>query len=362
MKFILAFWIWVWVLASFAVKAQIGGRFLFASSDAPQNARTLGMGGYTPALTNADPNMFLQNPALISKESSGQMGLNYASLFGQSGQTSVVLPWSLNEKTTLAGGVQYLGYGKFQAFDATGASQGNFTAADYAVSFGGSHQMGNFRLGANLQWFGSTVETYTAQALGLDLGAVYIHPKNQLRIGLTVQNIGFVYNDFTGSSTGNLPLDVRLGIAYKLQHMPLRFTITAHNLQRWDIAYVDPSTGTQLDASGNLIPREKTFGDILLRHFTFGGEFLLTKNFNLRFGYNHLINRELKLESVTGGAGFSFGAMVKIKGLEFAYSRGLYSVSGAASSISLVYNVANLFKPKALSNSEIKDEPKPVNN
>lgn len=326
--------------------AQIGGRFLFASQDAPQNARTLGMGGITPSLTNADPNMFLQNPALISKESSGQMGLNFTPMFGQANQTSLILPWNLNEKTTIAGAVQYVGYGKFQALDATGAAQGTFTASDFAVSMGGSHQLGNFRIGGNLQWFGSTIETYSANALGLDLGAVFINPKNQLRVGLTVQNIGFVYNDFNGATSSSLPLDVRLGVSYKLQHMPLRFTVTAHHLHQWDIAYVDPSSGTQLDASGNLIPKQKSFGDILLRHFAFGAEFLLSKNFNLRFGYNHLINRELKLDNVTGGAGFSFGAMVKIKGLEFAYSRGIYSVAGAANAISLVYNVQNLFKPK----------------
>ncbi|MDX5346979.1 MAG: hypothetical protein LPK19_07010, partial [Hymenobacteraceae bacterium] len=100
----------------------------------------------------------------------------------------------------------------------------------------------------------------------------------------------------------------------------------------------------------NEIKEEKKFFDQLARHFVFGGEFLLGKNFHVRAGYNHLRRKELRMEDASGGAGFSMGAMLRIRSFQLDYGRAWYHTAGAANYITVTSNLQSLFKPKEASN------------
>ena len=66
--------------------------------------------------------------------------------------------------------------------------------------------------------------------------------------------------------------------------MPLRFSLTAHNLTN--------SYGSYVPAGGS----EPSTVNKILRRVNFGAEVLLHRNVNLMIGYNYLVHQELKLE------------------------------------------------------------------
>ena len=72
------------------------------------------------------------------------------------------------------------------------------------------------------------------------------------------------------------------------------------------------------------------WGDNLARHFTAAAELLLGKGLNLRLGYNHLQARELRLDNVSGGAGFSYGAMVRIAQFQLDYTYATLQAAGSS--------------------------------
>jgi len=84
----------------------------------------------------------------------------------------------------------------------------------------------------------------------------------------------------------------------------------------------------------------------VFRRLIFGTELLLSDNFQLRFGYNHLLRKELKQEATSGGAGFSFGLMLKVKRFEFSYARALYHSAGGSNTIQLTTNLSGIVKKK----------------
>ena len=47
------------------------------------------------------------------------------------------------------------------------------------------------------------------------------------------------------------------GPSIKPEHLPLRFSITAHHLQQLDIVYLDPNQRGQLDENGEEVKAKK---------------------------------------------------------------------------------------------------------
>ena len=85
-----------------------------------------------------------------------------------------------------------------------------------------------------------------------------------------------------------------------------------------------------------IIAQEKwVFGDRFMRHITVGSEFILSKNFNLRVGYNYRRRQELKLEDKPGTAGFSYGFGVRVSKFHISYGRSVYHLAGPSNHISV---------------------------
>jgi hypothetical protein len=139
---------------------------------------------------------------------------------------------------------------------------------------------------------------------------------------------------------------VQLGTTIKPEHMPLRFTFTAHHLQQWNIQYLDPNARGTLDANNVEVKPSFNFGDNLARHFTAAAELLLGKGLSLRMGYNHLQARELRLDNVGGGAGFSFGAMIKISQFQLDYTYATLQAAGSSNYFTLSRSLDSFLKKK----------------
>jgi hypothetical protein len=107
--------------------------------------------------------------------------------------------------------------------------------------------------------------------------------------------------------------------------MPFRFNIVAHQLQRFDLTYNQFLKSNSIDLSGEqTFSPEATFGEKVFRHFTFGTELVLGKNFGIMAGYSHQRRREMAPDIRPGVAGFSWGIHFKVSKVQIAYSSMAY--------------------------------------
>lgn len=317
--------------------SQIGGQRSFEFLNLPTNATTTALGGANISLTNGNPLMLLQNPALSDSLNSQQIGFGYLGYYTGIRQSTLSYVHEVKGKL-FNFGVNYLDYGDFQGFDVAGAPTQDFQAKEYAVNIGTSHSLGLFTLGANVKFAHSLIESYTASAILFDVGGVFRPKNNNWTISLLAKNIGFILFDYEGAESSELPFDLQLGTSFKPEFMPLRFSITASNLLRDNIAFVNSALNPNEQKPG--------FGDAFFRRINIGSELLLGKGFRLMVGYNHRIRRELRLQQLSGGAGFSFGMFLKIKMFEITYARSTFHAAGGINHVTLVTNLKKFQKTK----------------
>jgi hypothetical protein len=311
---------------------QLGGRRAFAFLDVPNNARLAALGGVNTSLADRDINFVYANPALAGDTLAGVASASYQFYTADIGQATFAYGHTFKKLGTLVMGVQHLGYGTIKSYDDTGADLGDFRSGETLLTVARTHQVRYFRVGVALKAAFSSIAGYHANALMVDLGGVFVHPRQDLRVGLVVKNLGFILSEYSETSNSTLPLDVRIGATFKPEHMPLRFSITAYNLARTSAIYDDPA-----DNADNARALDK-----VLRRFNFGAELLLHRNVNLLLGYNYRVHQELRLQNAGGGAGISLGFSARVRSFEFVFSRGGLVAGSAAYTLSLAANIDNM--------------------
>jgi hypothetical protein len=314
--------------------AQYGGRKSLEFLNVPVSARLSGLGGVGISHFNKDINYLFNNPSAYDDSVGGWASANYLFYVADIGQTSFSYAHDFGKIGMLSFGVQHIGYGEIVTYDVTGAETGSFHSGETAVLVGKNHAIGNYRVGANLKFVTSNIAGFRASALMLDFGGMFVHPTQDLTIGLVIRNFGVRLSNYSGTERLGLPFDVQLGSTFHPAHMPLRFTITAYNLTKY-AAYDDPSDD---EPSGAL--------DKALGHLNFGVEVLLHRNVNVLLGYNFLRRQELK--GVSDGAGLSLGLSAKIKTFELVVSRATYSAGNASYALTLATNIDKIIKPGQL--------------
>lgn len=245
---------------------------------------------------------------------------------------------------TLAMGIHYINYGSMVERDETGTELGSFRPQDLAIMIAKSHTIGVFTLGGSLKYAASSITpAYTSYALMVDAGGIFRHPTRDFTIGLVIKNVGFAIKKYDKDIPSRTPFDIQLGASYKLEHIPLRFSLAAHHLYKFDIVYLDTLQNKKYDLDGNEIPQKKTFADKALRHFIIGTEFLLSKNLHARVAYNFQRRREMRLEDKAGTVGFSWGIMLRVKAFELDFSRAAYSLAGGRNWITVTMDMGRMF-------------------
>ena len=310
--------------------AQLGGKKSFEFLNVPNNARLAALGGINVSLADRDVNSMFSNPTLVGDTLTGFASASYQFYVADVGQTTAAYGHKFRKIGTLTFGIQYLNYGQIKSYDATGAEIGTYRSGETALVVSKSHQISNFRFGAALKMAFSSIAGYRANAVMMDIGGLFVHPRQDFTVGLTIKNVGFVMSDYSETSNSRLPFDVRIGATLKPEHMPLRFSLAAYNLtDRYDPN--EPSDG---DETGTVTK--------IFRHINFGAEVLLHRNFNLMVGYNYLVHQELKLENAGGIAGISFGFSATIRSFEFVFSRSAYMVGNAGYTFTISKNIETL--------------------
>lgn len=299
----------------------------FASLELPSNAFISGLGGMNVSITDYNVDLFRNNPALSSDTLNGWASANYLFYFAGTGLSSFAYQHDFKNIGPLSFGINHLSLGSIDGYDIIGTPTGTFNSGETTLTVGKSHQTNHFRFGVNINGVFSNLAGYRASALLVDLGGAFVHPVKDLSVGLVIKNVGVVLNEYSPTSTSQLPFDVQAGITYKPEHMPIRFSGTVYRLVDYKIPY--ELSGSNMDQVSTL--------DKVMSHLTFGAELMVHKNVGILFGYNFLKHKELKMEAAGGGSGVSVGALARLKQLNFTFSRVGY-VTGGAYQFSLSMN------------------------
>ncbi len=331
------------------VNGQIGGQHVYDFLNLPASARVNALGGNLITVKDDDASLAFHNPSLLNPSMHQELffntGLYVAGInFGYTGYAHHVDKW----KTTLHGAMQYISYGKFIQADITGTNTGEFKSSEIALTTGAGYQYSDkLSFGANLKLVYSKLESYNSVGLSTDLGVTFADTTSNFTATLVFKNVGLQLSAYDDQREP-LPFDVQFGISKRLKHVPFRFSVIAHHLQRWNILYDDPDSVEQTSLFGEEINDRSNFSlfiDNFFRHFIFNGEVLIGKNdvFKLRLGYNHLRKAELSVKNLGSFAGFSTGVGIKIKQFRIDYGIAFYHLAGNLNQFTLSTNI-NRFK------------------
>ena len=304
----------------------------FSFLNTPAHARLAALGGVNISLTDRDVNFFTNNPALAGDTLDGFASASYQFYLADIGQSTLSYQHRFNKIGSLAFNVQHINYGTIKSYDASGAELGDLYSRETALTAGKYFQSSSFRFGANLKAVFSNLAGYSATAMALDLGGVFIHPKKNVTLALAVKNVGLTLVDYSEGSSSSLPFDVQVGSTFKPEHMPFRFSITAFDLTNFDVPETEGDDVSTIDK--------------VVRHLNIGTELLLGKNVNILAAYNFRTRQDLRVEETGGGAGLSLGLSMNIKNIELVVSRSSYGPQQAAYGFTLSANTKTLLRKR----------------
>ncbi len=327
--------------------AQVGGNNTFEFLNLPISARLTALGGNNISTRDNDLNVAIANPSLLTDSMDNNVSLSYINYFADVNYGYAAYAKKFKKLGMFSAGIQYLDYGKFTRADDIGNADGTFGANEmcFSLSYARSVLDTNLTIGASIKTIYSQLESYTSWGSALDIGATYVRPKHGFAAAVVIKNIGRQWKTYSGSKEA-LPFEVQIGFSKKPKHVPFRFSVVYENLEKWDLTYVDPSVSTVDPLTGEAITpnKYKVFGDKLMRHIVIGGEFIITKNFFLRAGYNYQRRKELKIPEKRGMTGFSFGFGFRIYKFHFSYGRAVYHLAGATNNFSLSFDINSFYK------------------
>ncbi len=317
----------LWIIAN-PVFAQMGGSYSFAFVNIDPTARTAALGSSTMADFKKDLGVGYHNPAGLNADMDNISVLSYNNYLIDINSGFAAYVKHFESIGTFSGSITYNDYGRFDETDVTGKVIGQFWANDYVFQIGYGdvwEQDDRFTYGVNLKFLYSVYERYVATAFAVDLAGAYHNPENKFHASMLIRNIGYNVIPYFDERV-DLPFDIQLGISKKLQHNPLKMTILAHNLQQFDISYVNVnSRNKNIDLETGQVRNETVpLGDKIMRHFNFGAELVFSDNFQIRGGYNHQRRKELAPETIKGAAGFSWGMGIGIKKFTLDYAMVTY--------------------------------------
>ncbi len=293
------------------------GKSAFDFLNLPTSSHAYTLGGTNISIIDEDVNLIHQNPALLGPESHLQLGLNYMKYVGGINLGGATFAHRAGRHGAWAVGMQYYGYGSMKSADETGFITGEFSPKDIVLNGIYSHDFTlRLRGGINGKVIYSSYEQYTSWALAVDLGLNYYNADKDLSLSLVARNLGGQVKRYNNTFE-RMPIDVQLGYTQSFAHAPIRISVTACHLTRWNLPYLTIENNSQ---NGNSSITEnsvgnaaKRFGENLFRHLIFGIEFLPTDRIYIGLGYNYKTRTDMKTEKRNILSGFSIGGGIKVR-------------------------------------------------
>ena len=324
--------------------AQTGGNSTFEFLNLPSSARMAALGGNFLAIADDDLTLAYTNPSLINPSMHKGLALSFVDYFSDVNYGYASYAHSFSNTGTFAGTLHFIDYGRFISADPTGAQQGYFNASELAFNIGwGRNLDSNFTIGANIKGIYSSFETYTSTGLAVDIAASYINPENRFTLTLLVRNAGIQLTRYSPGDREPLPFEIAIGLSKRLEHVPLRFSVLATQLQKWDLTYDDPFLTETDPVTGE--PKKQSglsgIADKVMRHIVLGAEFQPFKALSFRVGYNYQKRQQMKVESKMSTVGFSWGIGLRISKFQFNYARSNDHLAGSPNYITLTTNLGD---------------------
>ena len=283
----------------------------------PVSAHAAALGGENITIIEDDPSLMFSNPALASSVSDKTVGLSYMNYMHGANYMGASYTKALGEKATLAGGVQYMNYGKMKEVDANNVQTGTFSANEIAIEGIFAYELArNLMGGITAKFITSYIGNYNSMAVGVDLGGRRIIKKRQWSVSLVAKNLGGQIKAYE-EDYGKMPIDVQVGVSKTFTALPVRLSATLVDLTHYDYRFIN--------------------------HLNLGADILLSESIWVGGGYNFRRSDEMTVGksdyASAHGAGFSVGAGINLEQfkLNLAYSK--YH----AASNSIIVNLAYTF-------------------
>lgn len=279
----------------------------------PFSPRQAVLGGDVVSIRDYDPNFAAINPAMMNIEMDNRLTVNYMSYLADSKFGTLSYVKDLERGHLFSLNARYMDYGKMPRTDENAMTSGDFSAMDAAVGAGYAYQIeDNWTIGANVNFVTSKIDTYTSMAVSGSVGISYYSERNKETLSLVARNFGYQMKPFNGVRE-RLPFRLDLGYTKILEQFPVALTITAHDLQQFNISQTTDLNG-----------QEVGFGRKILDHFSFGAELFPEQAFNIRFGYNVKRGNEMAVLDQRNFSGLSAGFGMKISYFRFDFSHMRY--------------------------------------
>ena len=322
-------------LAFSGLQAQVeGGRYVYEFLELSPSARATALGGRLPSVRDKDLSLSFLNPAALNAENHNNVSLQQnAHISGITHGTVAYAYHIAPKKLSLMGSIEHVSYGQFEGYDEVGQATGSFSASELALGLGASYQASDkWSFGLQVKGVFSRYEAYSSRGWAANLGMIYQDTAKRFSMGFVLKNIGQQLKSYhPDQEKYALPFDMQLGLSQQLKYLPLRISVVAHHLDRWDIRYEDPALVQENSLLGTEEPQNNDFGegvDNFFRHLNFNLEFLLGPSLRLRLGYDHLRQREMSIENLRSLAGFSAGIGFKLYKFRFDYGLANYHLAG----------------------------------
>ena len=279
----------------------------------PVSARQAALGGDAISVRDGDVSFSGINPALMNVEQDKMLSINYASYLADSKYGTLSYVKDLENGHLFGVNAKYMDYGKMPRTDEAANISGDFSAIDAAFGLGYAYQFEDeWTIGANANFVTSKIDTYTSMAVVANAGVTYHFRKTDETLSLVVRNFGYQIRPYNGVRE-KLPVRVDLGYTRIMDGFPLAFTITAHDLQQFNISQDYNNNGQEIGKFRKIFD-----------HLSLGAELFPRQSFNLRFGYNVKRGNELAVVDQRSFAGLSAGFGVKISYFKFDYAHVRY--------------------------------------
>jgi hypothetical protein len=163
-------------------------------------------------------------------------------------------------------------------------------------------------------------------AVSANAGITYHIDKTGESASLVARNFGYQFKPFNGVRE-TMPFAIDLGYTRRLEKFPLAFTITAHDLQTFNIS-------SEFDNNGKEVGVFRKIMD----HFSVGAELFPERNFKLRLGYNVKRGNELAVLDQRSFSGISAGFGIRFGAFRIDYTHARYHSAANLNQIGIVYD------------------------
>lgn len=308
----------------------------------PSGARSAALGGTPIAIYEPDAALAYDNPAHLSSRLHNVLSFNYANWFRDVNIASADYVRCISQHNVMGYGIRYVDYGRFDGRTETDAPTDRFTAKDMVahVSYG-RWLSPHWSAGATMKIIYSVCEKYQSVGMAFDVGFSYHNTERGVTVGLVMRDAGFQFKGYHSvegrQSREPLPINVAVGVSYRIPKIPVRLSFVYHDLQTWDLSYSSSATVADAMADKTLAGRR---ADMFFRHTTWSLEILPTDYLYIVASYDHRRHRDMAVAAQRSIAGFAFGAGFSVKQFDVGLSIVPYRSGRVGFNVNLAVNLA----------------------